>query len=132
MILLWVLFRPISLKLFLCMSGAYSGPCQTSKMEFFCENSLWLSDFKTNFAKRSMLDVCLGSECASLHLTVFKSRHSKLAGSRLTKHTKWAYINNKQEQFCQVSLNRSLRCPVRKLFWKISWNLHKNTCTQSF
>lgn len=28
---------------FLCISGAYSGPCQTSNMEFFCENSLWLS-----------------------------------------------------------------------------------------
>ena len=131
MILLWVLFRPISLKLFCVYQVRILDLVKHLTWNFFVKI---VYDFQalTNFAKRSMLDACLGSEFASLHLTVFKSRHSKLAGSRLTKYTKWAYINKKQEQFCQVSLNRSWRCPVRKLFWKISWNLHKNTCTQSF
>lgn len=72
MILLWVLFRPISLKLFCVYQVRILDLVKHLTWNVFVKI---VYDFQTltNFAKRSMLDASLGSEFASLHLTVFKS-----------------------------------------------------------
>ena len=44
---------------------AYSEPCQTSEMEFFCENSQWLKAVNF-FVKHSILDVWQSSEYPSV------------------------------------------------------------------
>ena len=79
-------FLSFFLSFFFFSSETYSETCQTSKKGLFCENSQQLK-IVSYFAKKSILDVWLGSEYTS----VVQINEKKVTGKSrlLVSHTAW-------------------------------------------
>ena len=98
----------------------HSTPSQTSKIELFTKIvNGW--KFFTIFAKSSIVDVWLSSECASGNYMQWKL---KLLSCKITSST----------FFDSPELFRSSRqrCSIKKVFLEISQNSQENTCARVF